>query len=288
MNAAFRLGTRWNLPRHDGTTPIEMPDRPLNIELHCHTLHSMDGLMSFDALLEAAKRVGLDAVAITDHDTVTGAIEFQKLAQERRVPLEIIIGEEKTLNDGSHFIGLFIKRHIESGELEGAIREIEEQGGLCLIPHPFRRKDGLFRDGLERLKLFEGRVAGFELFSAKCSFAENQKAATLLSTNLVPFGGSDAHYDCDLGESMNIIPWTRDLRTSVQNMLEGRASFQILGKSQATGADERRYAPTYYKVKKYIQLPKLLVPLAKQCYRRYRNLKFGVGRKPLREIYRHA
>lgn len=265
-----------------------MSARSLNIEFHCHTVHSMDGLMSFDSLLRAASLAGLDALAITDHDTTKGAFEFQKIAQARGSSLQIIAGEEKTLADGSHFIGLFLQRQIESNQLEGAIREIEEQGGLCLIPHPFRRKDGLFRDGLERLKLFEGHTAGFELFSAKCSFAENQKAATLLSTHLVPFGGSDAHYDCDLGESMNVIPWAGDLRTSVQNMFERKAPFQILGKAQREGADERRYAPGYYKVKKYVRLPKLLVPVAKQCYRRYRNLKFGVGRKPLREIYRHA
>lgn len=265
-----------------------MSPRLINLELHCHTVHSMDGLMTFDSLLRTAKSVGLDALAITDHDTTTGAFEFQKLAHSRGSSLQIIAGEEKTLADGSHFIGLFLRRHIESDQLEGAIQEIEEQGGLCLIPHPFRRKDGLFRDGLERLKFFEGRVAGFELFSAKCSYAENRKAAELLATRLVPFGGSDAHYESDLGESMNVIAWENDLRTSVQRMFERRAPFQILGKPQGENDGERRYAPLYYQVKKYVGLPKLLVPAARQCYRRYRNLKFGVGRKPLREIYRHA
>jgi hypothetical protein len=71
-------------------------------------------------------------------------------------------------------------------------------------------------------------------------------------------------------------------------MFERRAPFQILGKRQREGDGERRYAPLYYRVKKYVGLPKLLVPVAKQCYRRYRNLKFGIGPKPVREIYRHA
>ena len=180
-----------------------MSSRTLTVELHCHTIHSMDGLMTFDSLLRTAEAVGLDALAITDHDTIEGAIEFQRMAQARGASLQIIPGEERTLDDGSHLIGLFLQRHIESTRFEGAVREIEEQGGLCLIPHPFRRKDGLLRNGLERLKLLEGRTAGFELFSAKCSFAENQKAATLLATTkLGPFGGSDAHYECDLGESV--------------------------------------------------------------------------------------
>lgn len=263
--------------------------RTINVELHCHTLHSMDGLMSFDSLVRTAKAVGLDALAITDHDTVEGALEFQRRAAGSGSPLQIIAGEERTLDDGSHLIGLFLQRHIESRDLAGAVREIERQGGMCLIPHPFRRKDGLLRNGLEPLEAFARRSAGFELFSGKCSFAENQKAATLLTAaKLGPFGGSDAHYESDLGEAMNVIAFDGDLRASVQRMFERRAPFQILGRPQREGDGERRYAPAYYRVKKYVGLPKLLVPAARQCYRRYRNLKFGVGRKPLREVYRHA
>jgi len=266
-----------------------MSIRPtLNVELHCHTVYSMDGLMSFEALLRTARAVGLDALAITDHDTLEGAIEFQRLARTRDVPLQIIAGEEKTLADGSHLIGLFLRRPIESGKLQEAIGEIEDQGGFCLIPHPFRPRDGLFRDGLDRLPLLENRPAGFEIFNAKCSFAENRKAAELLATKLAPFGGSDAHYESDLGECVNAIAWEGDLRTSIQRLLERRAPLQILGKPQREQDGERTYAPLYYRVKKYLELPKLLVPAARQGYRYYRNWKCGVGRKPLREVYRHA
>ena len=242
-----------------------------------------------DSLIATAHKVGLDAIAITDHDTMDGARAVQRRARESGSPLQIIAGEEKTLDDGSHFIGLFLQQPIESGDLAGAIREIEAQGGLCLVPHPFRRKDGLFRDGLERLKLFEGRVAGFELFSAKCSFEENRRAAELLMAGaLTPFGGSDAHYECDLGECVNEIADAGDLRASVQAMLERRAPFRILGKPQSASDGERKYAPLYYRVKRFVRLPKFLVPAAKQCYRRYRNLKHGIGPKLLREVHRHA
>jgi predicted metal-dependent phosphoesterase TrpH len=266
-----------------------MSHRMVQVELHCHTVHSMDGLMTYESLIDAARRVGLDAVAITDHDTLDGALAFRKRALDQQSPLEIIPGEEKTLADGSHFIGLFLERPIQSGDLAGAIAEIEGQGGLCLVPHPFRRKDGLFRDGLERAALLEGRAAGFELFSAKCSFAENTRAQALLTqTGLGPFGGSDAHYECDLGEALNVVEWAGDWRTTLQRMLERRAPLQILAKAQSEGAPERRYAPLYYQVKKYLRLPQAWVPAARQGYRHYRNWKFGIGRKPLREAYRHA
>ena len=260
----------------------------INVELHCHTVFSKDGLIPFDSLVSTAARVGLDALAITDHDTIEGAKEFQRRSEAEKLSLKIIVGEEKTLTDGSHFIGLFLEKHIESGELAGAIQEIQAQGGLCLIPHPFRRKDGLFRDGLERLKLFQNVAGGFELFSAKCSFAENEKARALLSTTLAPFGGSDAHYESDLGESVNVIAWEGELKTSLQKMFARQTPYQILGKRQAQTAPERSYAPAYYRLKKYVRLPRPLLPAAKQCYRWYRNRKYGIGRKPLTEIYAHA
>ena len=267
---------------------IAMAPTSINLELHCHTVYSKDGMMDFDALTRTAQAVGLEAIAITDHDTVEGAREFHRLAKAEGLHLQIIVGEERTLADGSHLIGLFLERPIESDKLAEAIHEIESQGGICLIPHPFRKRDGLFRNGLDRLSLFEGRTAGFELFSAKCSYAENQQAKELLKSSLAPFGGSDAHYDCDLGESLNVIAWQGDLKSSVRGMLERKTSFQIFGKPQPAGSEERTYAPLYYRCKKFVRVPRPLLPLAKQSYRWYRNRRHGIGRKELVGVYGHS
>lgn len=262
---------------------------PLRLELHCHTTASLDGLIRPDSLLRTAAAVGLDAIAITDHDTIDGALRVRELAVKRGLPLQVIVGEERTLADGSHLIGLFLERAIESRDVAGMLGEVEGQGGICLIPHPFRRKDGLLRGGLEPLRQFEGRLAGFELFSAKCSHAENQRATELLTaTRLGPFAGSDAHYECDLGESLNEVARVGDLRESLGRMLARETPCRLLGKRQQPREGERRYAPAYYRVRRYVRLPRLLLPLAKECYRRYRNFKFGVGRKALQEVYRHA
>ena len=115
-------------------------------------------------------------------------------------------------------------------EVSVPLAEIEAQGGLALVPHPFRKSDGLFRAGLERLEFFRDRTAGFELFSAKCSYAENQRARELLASPLAPFGGSDAHYECDLGESLNVLRWEGDLKSSVVRMLQrlGRSGHRPL------------------------------------------------------------
>lgn len=261
--------------------------RLLHLELHCHTVYSSDGLIGYEALLRTAARVGLDAIALTDHDTLEGAREFQKRVQAEGRPLQIIVGEERTLADGSHCIGLFLQEPIVSKTLPEMVAEVTEQGGLCMIPHPFRRKDGLLRHGLEPLALMPGSPVGFELFSAKSCAADNQKARTLLSTGLGPFVGSDAHYESDLGESMNIVTWQGDLKATLVAMLQRQVPFQLLGKAQREIDGERQYAPLYYRVKKFVRLPRVLLPAAKQSYRWYRNWKYGVGRKTLAELYAH-
>jgi hypothetical protein len=264
-----------------------------NIELHCHTVYSKDGLITFESLAGVAEMIGLNAIAITDHDTTEGAKEFQRWAKAKGLGLQVIIGEERTLADGIHFIGLFLQEPITSSSLADVVLEIEQQGGLCLAPHPFRKKDGVFRDGMDFLPLLQEHQVAFELFNAKSSATDNKQARLFLdsvnppngSSALRPFVGSDAHYESDLGESLNIIHWQGDLRTSLEKMLRGPAPCRLLGKAQQTAEPERAYAPMYYKIKPLLRVPRPFVPLAKQCYRWYRNRSRGVGAKKLVEMY---
>src|SRR5260370_24099974 len=83
----------------------------LRVELHCHTVYSHDGHIEFDGLVRAAKGK-LDVVCITDHDTIEGAREFQKSSKARNAHFEVVIGEERTLADGSHVIGLFLQHSL--------------------------------------------------------------------------------------------------------------------------------------------------------------------------------
>jgi predicted metal-dependent phosphoesterase TrpH len=238
----------------------------LRVELHCHTIYSHDGHIEFDGLLRTA-RGKLDVVCLTDHDTIEGAREFQKRSEARNADLRIVIGEERTLADHSHVIGLFLKEAIASDTFGDAVREIREQDGLCIIPHPFRHRDGVLRDGARSL---EG-VSGFEIFNPKCSLEENQKARTLCGSGPAAVGGSDAHYECDLGECINFIPYAGDVRKSLERFLHGHGQYRVVGVPQKNGGRGRQYAPLYYRVKPYVRLPRPLVPAAGKLYRAYRN-----------------
>jgi predicted metal-dependent phosphoesterase TrpH len=241
--------------------------RRLRVELHCHTIFSYDGHIDFDGLLRAATG-RLDVVCITDHDTIEGAREFRRRSIARRADFEIVIGEERTLADGSHVIGLFLKQAISSNTFGDVVREIREDGGFCIIPHPFRRRDGAFRSALPSL----AGISGFEIFNPKCSAEENQRARSLCSTGLLVVGGSDAHYDSDLGECVNLIPFMGDVRGSLDDLLQGHGRHQVLGIQQKNGSQGRHYAPLYYRFKPWLRVPRPALPIAQKLYRTYRNV----------------
>ena len=104
----------------------------LKVAIHIHTHYSYDSNMAPATLIRSARRMGLDCIAVTDHNVLDGALETQALGGIR-----VIVGEEISSADG-HIVGLFLKKRIPpklSGEETCAA--IHEQGGLALAAHPF-------------------------------------------------------------------------------------------------------------------------------------------------------
>jgi len=110
----------------------------MKIDLHTHTCYSFDCDTAVDKLVTAAEDAGLDAIAITDHDSISAV----RLAQKRSDKITIIPGMEITTWKGTHIIGLFLKNKIESKDIFEVIDDIHAQGGLAVLPHPFRRSSG--------------------------------------------------------------------------------------------------------------------------------------------------
>jgi predicted metal-dependent phosphoesterase TrpH len=256
-------------------------------ELHCHTEFSPDGLITFGGLVGTARRRGIDVVCITDHDTVAGAQDFQRRAGATDCALQVVVGEERTLEDGSHLIGLFLKEAVSSTRLSEAIEEIHAQGGVALVPHPFRRRDGLLRGiQLPTTEHLNG-IDAFELFNAKSSYQDNARARTLLDLAIGVFGGSDAHYESDLGQCVCEMPFNSSAEGTLRAMLKRELPFVIRGVHKEPNSGERRYAPAYYKIRPFIRIPKVFVPAAKQAYRFYRNHILEPSRPALEEIFVH-
>jgi predicted metal-dependent phosphoesterase TrpH len=111
--------------------------RELFADFHVHSHHSKDCAMPVAAILERAREVGLDVIAITDHDSAAGGLEAREIAD--RYGVRVIVGEEVKSSEGE-VIGLFLERTIAGGmTFAETVAEIRDQGGIVYVPHPFDR-----------------------------------------------------------------------------------------------------------------------------------------------------
>ncbi len=162
----------------------------LRTVFHVHTDHSRDGETPVAELLDEAREHRVDCMAITDHDTLDGALHAAALAGD--CP-RIIIGEEISTADG-HLIGLFLERTVAPGmPLRHTAEQIRAQGGLVIVPHPFNR---LFDCGVnERIADIIDLIDAVEVCNAQNLLSRpNRRAAAFAQRHgLTPIVGSDAH-----------------------------------------------------------------------------------------------
>lgn len=156
--------------------------------IHIHTNYSFDSDIAIDRLADVLDREGFGCVAVTDHDTIDGAIQLSRAAKAK-----VIIGEEISTANG-HLIGLFLERRVRPGmsALDTA-KAIRDQGGIVLLPHPFIRMFGCAL-GSVSWKL-EGWIDAVEIFNAQnlSPVADRKAVAFANKLNLPGFVGSDSH-----------------------------------------------------------------------------------------------
>ena len=168
----------------------------IHVDLHMHTDHSPDCATPVDTLLETAKSVGLGAIAITDHNEVSGALE----ARERANGIKVIVAEEVKTADQGEVIGLFIEEKIQRGmTLQETIAEIRRQGGLVYVPHPFDRMHSV--PDYEHLLDVVEDIDAMEVFNPRVAIsAFNEEAARFAAKyRIVAGAGSDSHVAQGLG-----------------------------------------------------------------------------------------
>jgi glycosyltransferase involved in cell wall biosynthesis len=168
----------------------------VHVDLHMHTDHSPDCATPVDTLLDTAKRVGLGAIAITDHNEISGALE----ARERANGIKVIVAEEVKTADQGEVIGLFIEEKIPRGmTLQETIAEIRRQGGLVYVPHPFDRMHAV--PDYEHLLDVVEDIDAMEVFNPRVAFsAFNEEAARFAAKyRIVAGAGSDSHVAQGLG-----------------------------------------------------------------------------------------
>jgi glycosyltransferase involved in cell wall biosynthesis len=175
-------------------------DRPYtHCDLHMHTDHSPDSATPAEVLLETAKERGLGAIAITDHNEISGAMEAQEIAA-RIGGIKVIVAEEvKTAHEGE-VIGLFLTERIERGMSMGeTIAEIRRQGGLVYVPHPFDRLHSV--PDYENLLEIVEEIDILEVFNPRVTLSAFNEEAVRFARKygIVPGAGSDSHVVQGLG-----------------------------------------------------------------------------------------
>ena len=187
--------------RHDTTGNPELRAKlstrqVIDVDLHMHTDHSNDCATPVEVLLATAIEQGLGAIAITDHNEVSGAIE----AQAKADGIKIILAEEvKTASQGE-VIGLFLTEKIPRGlTLAETVAEIKRQGGLVYVPHPFDRMHSV--PDYEHLLTILEDVDAIEVYNPRVAIGSfNEEAARFAAKyRIVAGAGSDSHVAAGLG-----------------------------------------------------------------------------------------
>jgi glycosyltransferase involved in cell wall biosynthesis len=190
--------------RHDGAGNEDVRRRlrergHIHCDLHMHTDHSPDCATPVKVLLETAKERGLGAIAITDHNEISGALEAQEVAA-RIGGIKVILAEEvKTAHEGE-VIGLFIRERIDRGmSMAETIAEIRRQGGLVYVPHPFDRLHSV--PDYEHLLEVVDEIDILEVFNPRVAFSAFNEEAVRFARKyaIVPGAGSDSHVAQGLG-----------------------------------------------------------------------------------------
>jgi predicted metal-dependent phosphoesterase TrpH len=196
----LRIAARRHDPDGNPRVHERIVKRPLiEVDLHMHTDHSPDCATPVEVLLETARDRGLGAIAITDHNEVSGALEARRIA-EGMGNLKVIVAEEVKTAEQGEVIGLFLEEKIPKGmTMAETIAAIRAQGGLVYVPHPFDRFHSV--PDYEHLLDIVEEIDVLEVFNPRVALtAFNEEAERFARKyRIVSGAGSDSHVAQGLG-----------------------------------------------------------------------------------------
>lgn len=165
----------------------------MNFDFHIHSVYSHDSMLKPESIIKYSKKKGLAGIAITDHNTILGAKKAELLSSDDFL---IIIGAEiKT--DVGEIIGLFLNDEIISNDFYEVRDAIKAQGGLIVLPHPFKNE-------AINLELLKTDVDLVESLNGRIEPELNHKACIFAKKNELPMiAGSDAHTPFEIGAVQN-------------------------------------------------------------------------------------
>jgi predicted metal-dependent phosphoesterase TrpH len=205
----------------------------MRIDFHIHSKYSFDCFLEPQWIIDRARRLGLDGLAVTDHDTMEGVAEFRRLAPD----LYIIAGQEITTRAGD-IMGLFLTQPVvPCADEDAVIRAIRAQGGLAVLAHPYKwphlRRDPAVFMKFDAVEVFNARN------NIPVPYLENglmKRAAGRLK--LRGIAGSDTHDGFEMGRAATVFDMDREGATDERlkdAIRQGRVS--VSGREVFLGAE---------------------------------------------------
>jgi hypothetical protein len=185
----------------------------LKIDLHVHTFYSNDAVTTLEEVVTYSKKCGLDGVAITDHDTLEGALKLQS-----RNDFLIIPGIEVSTRHG-HVLAINVTTPIPPMlDIRETIERIRKAGGVAVAAHPTTLAKGELRRKVnscfDAIEVINSSAVPF-FFSVYL----NRKIAERF--NLPQTGGSDAHCPFEIGTAYTIVDASPDPNVIVEAIRKG-------------------------------------------------------------------
>ena len=198
----------------------------LTVELHVHSAHSYDGRDPVETLLQRAEEVDLDAIAITDHDTIEGTMEALELADE--YDLLVIPGVEVSSAAG-HVLALGVTELIPADlSFEETVDRIHAHDGLAVVPHPFQESRSGVLANITTDELADHADA-IEVYNSRLlTGRSNRKAARFARRRNLPMtAGSDAHISEMVGQATTTVDTEEPTVSAVLDAIrEGRTTVE--------------------------------------------------------------
>jgi predicted metal-dependent phosphoesterase TrpH len=174
----------------------------IKADLHIHTCYSTDCLTPLERIVTRCRELGIDCVAVADHNTIAGALKLREIA-----PFKVIVAEEIATTAGE-MMGLFLNEGIGQGiSPHEAISRIRNQGGLVAIPHPFGRSLPWHANVLTSTEILS-QVDIIEAFNSRTPFSASIRRAEMLAKQhgKAASAGSDAHTLGEIGRAYVEMP----------------------------------------------------------------------------------
>ena len=213
----------------------------IKADLHIHTCYSIDCLSTLEQIVKRCLELGINCIAVADHNTIAGALKLREIA-----PFKVIIAEE-ILTPVGEIMGLFLNEQIPRGlSPQETISRIRSQGGLVAIPHPFGRSLSWKSNPLTSAEILS-KVDIIETFNSRTPFSSDIARARKLAKEQrkAASAGSDAHTVGEIGRAYVEMPEF----TGPDDFLNSLAQGKIFGQQSSYLA---HFSSTWARIRKHV------------------------------------